>query len=53
MTAIIMADIVSKEKTTQHLYFADKEVGTMKDVSMPRTFLLKNRHYSTTAEDIS
>ena len=25
----------------------------MKDVSMPRTFLSNNRHYSTTAEDIS
>ena len=53
MAARIVADIISKEKTTQQVYFTDEQVDTMKDVSMPRTFLSKNRHSSTTAEDPS
>ena len=49
----MVADVISKEKTTQKVYLADEKVYTMKDVSMPRTFLSKNRHFSTTSEDIS
>ena len=49
MKALIVADIISKEKTTQQVSFADGQVDTMKDVSMPRTFISKNRHSSTTA----
>ena len=48
-----MVDIISKENTTPQVYFADEQVDTMKDVSMPRTFLSENRHYSTTSEDVS
>ena len=39
MAARIVADIISKEKTTQQVSFADGKVDTMKYVSMPRTFL--------------
>ena len=53
MAARIVADIISKEKTTQHVSLADKQVDIMQDVSMPRTFLSKNRHSSTTSEDLS
>ena len=53
MAALIVADIISKEKTTQQVYFADEHVDTMKDVSMPQTFPSKNIHYSTKAEDLS
>ena len=52
MAARIVADIISKEKKKQ-VYFAYEQVDTMKDVSMPRTFLSKNRHFSTTAEYLS
>ena len=34
MAARIVADIISKEKTTQLVYFADEKVDTMLDVSM-------------------
>ena len=53
MAARIVVDIISKEKKTQQVYFADEQVDTMQDLSMPRTFLFKNRHYSTTSEDLS
>ena len=53
MAERIVADIISKEKTTKQVYFANEQVDTMKDVSMPQTFLSNNRHSSTTAEDIS
>ena len=53
MAARIVADIISKEKTTQQVYFADEQVDTMKDVSMPRTFLSENRHSSKAEEDLS
>ena len=53
MAARIVADIILKEKTTQQVSFTDEQVDTMKDISMPRTFLSKNRHSSTTAEDLS
>ena len=53
MAARIVADIISKEKTTQHVSLADKQVDIMQDFSMPRTFLSKNRHSSTTSEDLS
>ena len=49
MAARIVADKISKEKTTQQVSFADEQVDTMDDVSMPQTFLSKNRHSSTTA----
>ena len=48
MAARIVADIFSKEKTTKQVSFADEQVHTMKDVSMPQKFLSKNRHVSTT-----
>ena len=38
MSAQIVADIISKEKTTQQVSFANEQVDTLKDVSMPRTF---------------
>ena len=47
-----MADIISKQKTTQQVSFADEQVDTMKDVSMARMFLSKNIHYSTKSEDL-
>ena len=50
MAARIVADIISKEKTTQQVSFSDEQVDTMKDVSMPRTFISKNRHSSTTSD---
>ena len=53
MAALIVADIISKEKTTQQVSFADKQVYTMKYVSMPRTFLSNNRHSSTITEELS
>ena len=53
MAARTVADIISKEKTTQQVSFYYEQVDTMKDVSMPRTILSKNRHSSTTAEDLS
>ena len=51
--ARIVVDTISKEKTTQQVSFSDKQVDTMKDVSIPRTFLSKNVHSSTTEEDLS
>ena len=48
MAARIVADIISKEKTIQQVSLADVKVDTMLDVSMPRMFLSKNRHSSTT-----
>ena len=42
MAARIVADIILKENTTQQVSFADEQVDTMKDVSMPRTFLSEN-----------
>ena len=53
MAARIVADIISKEKTTQQVSFTDEQVDTMKDVSIPRTFLSKNIYSSTTEEDLS
>ena len=53
MAARIVADIISKERTKQQVSLADEQVYTMKDVSMPQTFLSKNRYSSTTAEDLS
>ena len=53
MVALIMADIISKEKTTQQVSFDYEQVDNMQDVSMPRTFLSKNKHSSTTSEDLS
>ena len=53
MAARIVADIITKEKTTQQVSFANEQVDTMKNVSIPRTFLSNNRHYSTTPEDLS
>ena len=53
MASRIVADIIKKEKTTQQLSFANKQLDTMKHVSMPRTILSENRHCSTTAEDLS
>ena len=48
-----MSDIISKENTTQKVSFVNEQLNTMKDVSMPQTFLSENRHYITTAEDLS
>ena len=53
MAARIVADIISKEKTTQQVSFNDEKVDTMKDVSIPQTFLSKNIHSITTEEDLS
>ena len=53
MTTQIVADIISKEKTTQQVSFTDEQVDIMKDVSMPQTFPSENRNSSTTAEDLS
>ena len=53
MALRIVADIISKEKTTQQVSLADEQLDTMKDVNMPRMFLSKNRHFITTAEDLS
>ena len=47
-TERIVADIISKEKTTEQVSFSNEQVDTMKDVSIPQTFLSENRHYSTT-----
>ena len=52
MAARIVADIISKEKTTQQVSFANEQVDTMKDASMPQTFLSKNIHSNTTSEDL-
>ena len=52
MEARIVADTISKEKTTQQVYFSNEQVDTMQDVSMPCTFLPKNRYSSTTEEDL-
>ena len=52
MAAQIVADIISKENTKKQVSFADEQVDTMKDVSMPQTFLSKNRHFRTTAVDL-
>ena len=41
MEAQILAEIISKEKTTKKVYFANEQVDTMKDVSMP--FLSENK----------
>ena len=53
MAARIVADIVSKEKTTQQVSFADEHLDIMKDVSMLQKVLSENRHSSTTDEDLS
>ena len=53
MAAQIVADIISKEKTTKQVSFADEQVDIIQDVSMPQKYLSNNRHYSTTAEDPS
>ena len=53
MSAPIVADIISKEKTTKQVSFADEQVNTMQDISMPRRFLSKNKTFLTTAEDLS
>ena len=53
MVARIVADIISKEKTTKQVSFADEQVDTMKDVSVPQMFLSNNRHSSTTEEYLS
>ena len=53
MSARIVADIISKENTTQQISFADEQVDTMKDVSVPQMFLSNNRHSSTTEEYLS
>ena len=53
MAARIVADIITKEKTTKQVSFAYEQEYTMKDVMMPRTFLSDNRHSSTTSEDLS
>ena len=53
MAAIIVADIISKEKTTQQVSFVDEQADNMQYVSMSRAFLSKNRHSSTPAEDLS
>ena len=53
MAARIVIDIISKEKTTQQVSFVDEQLDTMKDVSMPRTFISDNRHSSTKSEDLS
>ena len=51
MVSQIVSDNISREKTTQQVYFADEQVYTMQDFSMPQTFLSKNRHSSNTAGD--
>ena len=53
MAARIVAYIISKENTTQHLSFADEQVDIMQDVSIPRTFLSNIRHSSIIVEDFS
>ena len=53
MAALIVTDILSKENTTQQVSFADEKVDIMQDVDMPQTFLSKNRHSSTSSEDLS
>ena len=53
MAARIVTDIIPKENTTQQVYFANEQVDTMKNVSMPRTCLSENIHFSTTEEDLS
>ena len=49
----IVADVTSKENTTQQVYFVNEQVDTIQDVSMPRMFLSKNIHSSTKEEDLS
>ena len=53
MEARIVADTISKKKTTQQVSFSDEQVDTMQDVSMPQNFISKNIHSSTTPEDLS
>ena len=53
MAEQIVADIISKGKKTQQVYFAGEDVDTMKEISMTRTFLSENRHSITTSEDLS
>ena len=53
MSARIVADKISKEKTTQQVSFADEQVDTMKDFRIPRMLLSESIHSSTTAEDLS
>ena len=53
MAGRILSDIISNEKTTKQESFPNEQVDTMQDVSMPRTFLSKNIHSSTTSEDLS
>ena len=53
MAVRIVPHLISKRKTTKQVSFADEKADTMQDVSMPRMFLSKNRHFSTTAEDLS
>ena len=53
MAAQIVADIISKGNTTKQISFPDEQVDTMQDFSTPRMFLSKNRHSSTTSEDLS
>ena len=53
MVAEIVADRILKEKKTQQVSFADKQVDIMQDVSMPQIFLSKNRHSRFTTEDLS
>ena len=52
MEARIVADIISKEKKTQQVSFDDEQVDSMKDVSIPQTFLSKISYSSTTEEDL-
>ena len=53
MAAQIVSDITPKEKTIKQVYFSSEKVDIMQDVSMPRMFLSKNRHYNMTSEDLS
>ena len=53
MAARIVADIISKEKTTKQIYFANEQVDTMQDIIIPITLLYKNRHSSKTEEYLS
>ena len=53
IAAQIVSDIISKEKKTKQVSFPDEQVDTMQYVSMPRTFLSKNKYSRTTAEDLS
>ena len=53
MAALIVEYIISKEKTTQQVSFANEQVDTMKDINIPQTFLSKSRHYSMKVEELS